>query len=274
MGTPRLKGDAMPVNWIDVSKLSFNSMLLLESVQLSWFPGWLPEKELAIALHANPVVEWYFRNKCPQINAWVDQVLQAGEPFFTRDPEQIRQAEISVLESANDLIVYVVDPALYDAQPFLNWDSDELLTLADFRGKAVLDIGSGTGRLAFTAAALAAAVFAVEPVWNLRRYLGQKAQLMGFNHVYPVDGIITHIPFPDHFADITMGGHVFGDDPQAEYAELVRVTRPGGRVILMPGNNDVDNEIHHFLVEQGFQWSVFIEPPDDRVRKYWYQKPG
>jgi hypothetical protein len=44
----------MPVNWMDVTSLSFNNLLLLERVQLSWFPGWLPEPELAIALRANP----------------------------------------------------------------------------------------------------------------------------------------------------------------------------------------------------------------------------
>jgi hypothetical protein len=43
-------------------------------VQLSWFQGWVPEKELAIALQANPVVEWYMRHKCPDLNAWLDRV--------------------------------------------------------------------------------------------------------------------------------------------------------------------------------------------------------
>ena len=70
----------MSVNWIDVSSLSFNSLLLLERVQLSWFPGWLPETELAIALRANPVVEWYLRHKCPDLGVWLDGVLaRAGE---------------------------------------------------------------------------------------------------------------------------------------------------------------------------------------------------
>ncbi len=55
----------MPVNWIDVTKLSFNTLLLLERVQLSCFPGWVPEEELAIALQANPTVEWYLRHKFP-----------------------------------------------------------------------------------------------------------------------------------------------------------------------------------------------------------------
>ena len=57
----------MAVNWIDVTTLSFNVLLLLERVQLSWLPGWVPEDELAIALKANPVVEWYMRQKCPSV---------------------------------------------------------------------------------------------------------------------------------------------------------------------------------------------------------------
>ena len=42
----------MAVHWIDVTTLSFNVLLLLERVQISWFPGWLPEQDLAIALVA------------------------------------------------------------------------------------------------------------------------------------------------------------------------------------------------------------------------------
>ena len=37
----------MPLNWYDVADVSFNALLLLERVQLSWFPGWVPEPELA-----------------------------------------------------------------------------------------------------------------------------------------------------------------------------------------------------------------------------------
>ena len=53
----------MPLNWLDVTPLSFNVLLLLERVQLSWLPGWPPEKEMAIALHANPTVRWFLVNK-------------------------------------------------------------------------------------------------------------------------------------------------------------------------------------------------------------------
>lgn len=280
----------MPVAWIDVTKLSFNVLLLLERVQLSWFPGWLPEPELGTALNANPAVAWYMRHKCPEIAEWLDQVLtQAASPLPQGErlgvgdaspplPEgeglgvraDVRAAEIKVMNSINDLLVYAVDPALYDALPFLGWDSAELNGLADFSGKTVVDVGAGTGRLAFVAAEEGAhAVFAVEPVANLRCYIKAKALENGLTNVFAVDGLITDLPFPDDFGDVVMGGHVFGDDPQAEHAELVRVAKPGGMVILCPGNNDRDEGWHQFLVGQGFEWSRFEEPGDGIKRKYW-----
>lgn len=263
----------MPLDWIDVRPLSFNSLLLLERVQLSWLPGWLPERELAIALRANPAVAWYMRHKCPEIAEWVDQVeAQLGEETFSGD--EIRDAEEKIMAAINDLLVYVVDPTRYDAQPFLGWDSAELTELLEWEGKRVIDVGSGTGRLALTIAPLAAEVFAVEPVANLRRYIAEKARRQGLNNVYTVDGIITDIPFPDQFADVTMGGHVFGDDPTEELDELCRVTRPDGWVVLCPGNNDRDDDIHALLVERGCAWSRFEEPEDGIKRKYWLRLPA
>jgi len=260
----------MPLEWMDISSLSFNTLLLLEQVQVSWLPGWLPEDKLGIALKANPVVAWYLRHKCPRISDWVDGVISAAEQVS--DPAAIRQAERDVLAAMNDLVVYALDPQLYDAQPFLDWDSQELLSLVDFSGKTVLDVGAGTGRLALTVAPLAAAVFAVEPVANLRQYLKQKAANLGIHNLYPADGLITDIPFPNQFADICMAGHVFGDNPKDETWEMLRLTRSGGMVILCPGNSDQDNAIHAFLVARGFQWSRFEEPRDGWKRKYWLKR--
>jgi SAM-dependent methyltransferase len=258
----------MSLNWIDVTRLHFNVLLLLEREQISWFPGWVPEVELGIALQANPCVAWYLKEKCPDIKAWVEQVLSQAEQVS--EPERVREAEIEVMNTINDLLVYVVEPALYDELPFLGWDSEELSGLVDFEGKDVIDVGAGTGRLAFVAAEEGVhAVFPVEPVGNLRRYMKNKAQQRGLSNLFPVDGLITEIPFPDDFVDVCMGGHVFGDDPEEEHAEMVRVTKPGGMVILCPGNNDRDEGWHDFLVEMGFEWSRFLEPEDGWKRKYW-----
>jgi ubiquinone/menaquinone biosynthesis C-methylase UbiE len=73
--------------------------------------------------------------------------------------KEVREAELSVMRSLEDWLVYVIDPKIYDKQPFLNWDSKELLEVVDFNDKIVLDIGAGTGRLAFVAAKTAKTVY-------------------------------------------------------------------------------------------------------------------
>lgn len=87
--------------------------------------------------------------------------------------------------------------------------------------------------------------------------------------MYPADGLLTDIPFPNGFADVAVGGHVFGEDPEDELREIVRVTKPGGIVIACPGSNDVDNELHRSFVAHGFECSQFEEPEDGTKRKYW-----
>jgi len=258
----------MSPEWLDVSDLDFHNLLLLERDQINWLPGWVPEKPFSIALNANPCVAWFLGKKCPDVELWVEHVL--AKTTQLPSPEVVRKAEEEIMTTINDLLVYVIDPSLYDRLPFLAWDSKELSGLVNFQHAVVVDVGAGTGRLAFVAAHDGArAVFAVEPVGNLRRYMRQKALRKGLNNVFPVDGLITNIPFPDCFVDVCMGGHVFGDDPEREHAEMVRVTKQGGMVVLCPGNNDNDEGWHDFLVRQGYAWARFKEPGDGWKRKYW-----
>jgi SAM-dependent methyltransferase len=266
----------MPLNWMDISDVPFEALLLLERVQLSWLPGWNgKEPDMSIALAANKTVSWFIQHKCPEIIPWLSLEISRGTELIANQcliPMQIRQAEQAVLRSMVDLLVYALNPALYDAQPFNRWDSRELSGLVDFRGKTVIDVGAGTGRLTFVVAPLALAVFAVEPVGNLRDYIRQRASEQGLQNVYPVDGLITRIPFPENFADVTMGGHVLGDNPPAETAEMERVTHPGGMIIFCPGPDHTIKGLQDFMVGQGYQLSFFEEPGEGLRTKFWKMK--
>jgi SAM-dependent methyltransferase len=263
------------LDWLDVTPIDFNVLLLLEREQLGWLPGWNWRSlaPLAQALHANPAVAWYLRHKNPAIAGWVDELLEE-EPYEPASAEEIRAAEIDVLRHLVDLLVYALDPERYDALPFTAWNDAELTGIVDFGGKRVLDIGAGTGRLAFVAAPLAEVVWAVEPVENLRRFIREKAREQRLRNVYAVDGLITAIPFPDGFADVVMGGHVFGDAPAEELAEMERVTRPGGMVVFMPAANSLEDPAHQFLVGHGYEWGVFVEPGEGQKVKFWKRLGG
>ena len=162
IGTSKIER-IMPLNWMDVSTLSIKTLLRLERVQISWFPAFDPPRdELATALRAHLGVTWYLRHKCPEIAGWLDELFEQ----HPEDLPDLRQAEIAVLRKFEGLLIYVYDPSIYDAQPFLNWDSRELTDLVDFHGKTVIDVGAGTGRLTFEAEG-AYAIFPVEPVCQI-----------------------------------------------------------------------------------------------------------
>jgi SAM-dependent methyltransferase len=223
---------------------------------------------MGIVLKENPSIAWFFLQSYPPIADYL-KACRSSIGHAHNEAER-REAEIKVLDSMHDWLIYVLDPAKYDELEFLQWDDTSLLNQTDFKTKIVIDVGAGTGRLAFAVADQASVVYALEPVANLRRFLWEKRGKLGCKNVYPIDGAITQIPFPDHFADIILAGHVFGDDCELEYNEMTRVTRDGGMIILHPGTNaESDGQTHQFLVNKGFEFDTFLEPGDGLKRKYW-----
>jgi len=256
------------LGWLDVTDISFNALLLLDPLHVRYISERQPSELMGTALAANPAVQWYLVQTYPPIANYVDSCLALAPPFTIQ--QACREAEVAVLDSMQDWLIYVLDPAIYDHLSFLGWDDDSLLSMADFKDKIVLDIGAGTGRLAFCVAQQARVVYAVEPVANLRRYMYQKRAELGLENVYPIDGTLMQIPLATSFADILMAGHVFGEDCEGEYNEMVRVVRDGGWILLHPGANATsEEEKHQFLLTKGFDFSTFEEPGDGLKRKYW-----
>lgn len=114
----------------------------------------------------------------------------------------------------------------------------ELVAAAGIQpGEHVVDVGAGTGNVALTAATAGVRVTAVEPAARLREVLAETA---GDRDLTVVDGTAAEIPLADASADVIVSNFavIFAPDPRAAIAELVRVAKPTGRILItswLPG---------------------------------------
>lgn len=107
-------------------------------------------------------------------------------------------------------------------------------------GARVLEIGAGTGRatcdlgLARRVAEAGGTLVALEPSAALIPELRRKCQEQDLVQVQIVQGTAESLPFPDHTFDlITSIAVLHFTEVEQAVAEMVRVTRPGGRVTAM-----------------------------------------
>jgi SAM-dependent methyltransferase len=98
-------------------------------------------------------------------------------------------------------------------------------------GDAWLDIGCGTGELAFMAAATGADVTASDLAPNLVETARRQASERGLEIAFEVADA-EHLPYDDASFDIVTSsiGAIFAPDHAAVASELARVCRPGGRL--------------------------------------------
>ena len=246
---------SLGLGWIKPEEYSFNSLLMMERFQLRYaLERENPElmEAMGIALAANPAVAWYIKRRCPEC-AHIVERLAAGAPKGS-SAEELRRAEVYVLASMEDFVIYTTPQMMAEGCDFIRgWSKERLFALADFNGKIVLDIGAGSGRLAFAAAEKAAMVYAVEPVSTLREFMRDEAARQGIKNVRVVDGFVQNLPYPDDTFDIVMSGHVVGDFIDAELTEIERVTKPKGWMLNVPGDSEFDIGPWKELVSRGYE---------------------
>ena len=126
-------------------------------------------------------------------------------------------------------------------------------------GQKVLDIGCGDGTTAVPAARLGADVLGVDIARNLVAAGNQRAQELGLHNCRFQEGDATSLPeLADNTFDLAMSifGVMFAPRPHDVAKELVRVTRPGGRIVM---GNWIPN--HPTLVAQILKISSAYSPP-------------
>ncbi len=110
------------------------------------------------------------------------------------------------------------------------------------KGMKVLDLGCGDGTTALPAAKLGADVLGVDIAQNLVDAGNRRAQEMGLTNCRFQQGDATDLrDLPDHSFDLVVSifGAMFAPRPNEVAKEMVRVTRPGGRIVMgnwIPGD--------------------------------------
>lgn len=212
---------------------------------------------MGIALNANPAVKWYLTHRCPECASIVME-LAAAAPFAT-DADEIRNAEISALMGVEDFTIYTTPEQMAENCDFIyGWRKEHLFDLADLTDKIVLDVGAGSGRLAFAAAEKAAWVYASEPVSTLRAYMRAQIAKESLKNIRVLDGFVTELPFPDDTFDVVMSGHVLGDHWDRELDEIARVCKSGGWLLNCPGDSKYDTNPIPELTSRGWEEIHYI----------------
>lgn len=100
-------------------------------------------------------------------------------------------------------------------------------------GERVLDVACGSGNLAVPAARAGAEVTGVDIATNLLEQARARAESEGLKIQFD-EGDAESLPYPDSAFDVVMSmyGAMFAPRPELVAAELKRVCRPGGRIVM------------------------------------------
>jgi ubiquinone/menaquinone biosynthesis C-methylase UbiE len=108
-------------------------------------------------------------------------------------------------------------------------------------GRTVVDLAAGTGKLTRLLTPTGATVIAVEPVDEMRDALGRTTP-----EAEPRPGTAERTELPDSSADaVTVAQAFHWFDGPAALAEIHRILKPGGKLVVIYNVRDLDDPVQH-----------------------------
>src|SRR3989344_1276272 len=127
----------------------------------------------------------------------------------------------------------------------------------------VLDLGCGDGTTAVPLAQLGAEVVGIDIAKNLVDAGNKRAEEMGLKNLIFQEGDASNLQgISDHSFDLTLSvfGAMFAPKPFDVAKEMVRVTKPGGRIVM---GNWIPNDPTSFVSQLLKTSSAFTPPPPE-----------
>ncbi len=184
-------------------------------------------------------------NRAPPLGSAAARLLAVAESddtaFAARCAEDRRHlAAIRAARQANAEAYFARHAAEWDTLRVMHSADDPVeAALARALGKgslgALLDVGTGTGRMAELFAARAGHVTAFDKSPEMLRIARARLQHLPAGQVELVQGDFTALPFADAAFDTVLFHQVlhYAQEPAAVLAEAARVTRPGGALAVV-----------------------------------------
>ncbi|MBQ9134413.1 MAG: methyltransferase domain-containing protein [Clostridia bacterium] len=266
----------MKYNWIDANEYTMDSFLLFDRWALCWifrdcnYYAGDYITDMAKALYKYPHIDTFCRCKAPECSQFLDKVREV--PFDNWTNLEMRKAETSILQTHETFVVYAYPKVMEKVNYIRNWNAKYLYELVDLKDKIVLDVGAGTGRLAFAAAKIAKRVYASEPCDRLREYMRDKIKMENITNMKVLDGEVLCLPYENDTFDVVLSGHVVGDEYDKEIAEMTRITKDGGWIVICNGDDEFKRTSpNKELTSRGFEWFSHKSVEDGII--YNYRKP-
>ncbi len=245
-----------------------DDLFLLDAHQVAGLPERAPTRELAAVLHAHPRLHRFLVARHPPIEGFLSQISNEQDPVGVDD---LVLCEDALVWELADWIMYQRAPEYYHAEATIGWDLAAVTDVVSLDGKVVIDAGAGTGVVAFAACPAAREVFAVEPVATLRKYIRDRANELGIDNLFVLDGFLHAIPLPVACADVLVTRQAIGWRLDEELSEIERVLKQGGIALHLferPGVTDSVDLVLQAMVAHGYRPGSCQE---GHSRSYWKQ---